>query len=160
LASVNYLERRNFIGYGIGLIGLSIGGAASIYAASLDSRINAVVTVGAFANPADVMRKQFHDRHIPYWPFVWMVLKVIQWRIGVDYSEIAPVNNIAKADARFLIIHGEKDAVVPLEQAHQLIQAANAEKSTLITYKNKAHSNCHFEKGFWKTVDKFIELPE
>jgi len=155
-ASIDFLAARNALRHGIGLMGLSIGGAASIYAASQDTRIDAVVTVGAFANSGDVMRKQFRDRHIPYWPFVWLLFKVVEWKIGTTFSEIAPENNIAKARARFLIIHGEKDTVVPIEQAHKLIKAANDNKAKLITYKSKGHSNCHFEKGFWETVDDFF----
>lgn len=155
-ASVDFLENRKATQNGVGLIGLSIGGGASIYAAAHDPRIDSVITVGAFANPAHVMRKQLADRHIPYYPFVWLLFKFIELRIGAKFSEIAPANNVAKAKARFLFIHGKKDNVVPLEQGKLLIKSANPGKSKLIVYETKAHSNCHFEKGFWETIDDFF----
>jgi pimeloyl-ACP methyl ester carboxylesterase len=155
-ASVDFLENRKATQNGVGLIGLSIGGGAAIYAAAHDSRIDSVVTVGAFANPAEVMRKQLADRHIPYIPFVWLLFKFIELRIGAKFSNIAPVNNVAKAKARFLFVHGKKDTVVPLEQGEQLIKAANPKNAKLIVYQTKAHSNCHFAKGFWETVDDFF----
>ena len=157
MASVDFLESKKATTNGVGLIGLSIGGGASIYAAAHDPRIDSVVTVGAFANPAHVMRKQLADRHIPYYPFVWLLFKFIELRIGAKFSVIAPVNNVANAKARFLFIHGKKDNVVPLEQGKLLIKAANPEKSKLIVYETKAHSNCHFEKGFWETLDEFFK---
>jgi pimeloyl-ACP methyl ester carboxylesterase len=157
LASVDYLQKHENITNGIGVIGLSIGGAASVYAAAHDNRIKAVVTVGAFADPVEIMRREMTRRHIPYFPFVWMLFKVIQWKTGKRFSEIAPVNNIARARARFLIIHGDKDEVVPPEQAYKLINAAGPQKAKPVIIKNRRHSDCHLEKGFWEIIDNFFK---
>ena len=46
-----------------------MGGAASIYTASLDKRVKAVVTVGAFSHPEKVMGLEFKKHKIPYYPF-------------------------------------------------------------------------------------------
>jgi len=136
------------------LIGLSIGGASSILAASRDERIRKVVTVGAFAHPLDVMRKQISDRHIPYIPFIWLFFRFVKWRTGLDFDAIAPVNNIAKSKADFLLIQGKDDKIVPLEQAHKL-KAAMPE-AELWVIPDRGHSNCHLENGFWEKVGDFL----
>ncbi|MCD6090659.1 MAG: alpha/beta hydrolase [Bacteroidales bacterium] len=148
------LSNEKQINKEISLIGLSIGGASSILAASRDERIRKVVTVGAFAHPLVVMRKQLSDRHIPYIPFTWLFFKFMKWRIGLDFNAIAPVNNIKKAKADFLLIHGVNDKIVPLEQAFQLKEAQP--KVELWKIPNRGHSNCHLEPGFWDKISDFL----
>jgi len=138
----------------ISLIGLSIGGASSILAASRNENIRKVVTVGGFAHPLEVMRKQMKDRYIPYFPFTWLFFKFVKRRTGLNFEEIAPVNNIAKSKADFLLIHGTKDKVVPLEQAQQLKKAQP--KAELWEIPGRGHSNCHLEKGFWDKISSFL----
>ena len=138
-----------------GLIGLSIGGAASIYAAAHDDRIKAVISVGAFAEPQAVMKKQLTDRHIPT-PIIWASLKYAQYKVGFKFSDIAPVNHIQNAEADILLIHGEKDVTVPVEQGEKLYANGRKGKVELWRLPNKGHSDCHFEDGYWEKVTGFI----
>lgn len=156
-ASVDFLEHHPCVNHDkLGVIGLSIGGAASIYASSLDKRIKKVITVGAFACPDEVMALQFTKRHIPYFPFVWILFKYVEFRIGMRLNEIAPVNNISKSTAEFLLIHGTEDKTVPYEQAEKLILEANPNKTNLLTLKGRGHSDCHKHPGFWEKVEEFL----
>ncbi len=114
MASINFLEKKPECNIeDLGLIGLSMGGAASIYAAAKDNRISKVVTVGAFADPAKVMKQEFRKKHIPYFPVIWMFFRFVQYKIGVSFNVIAPINNIGKVNANVLLVHGEQDDVVP-----------------------------------------------
>ena len=122
IAALDYLENSLIQKGGkIGVIGLSMGGSATIYAAATDKRINPIVTVGAFAHPADVMKLEMKKRHIPYFPFVWLFLKIAEYKIGFRFNDIAPVNNIHKVDAKILLIHGRLDETTPFEHAEKLI---------------------------------------
>ncbi len=104
IAALDYLENSLIQKGGkVGVIGLSMGGSATIYAAATDKRINPIVTVGAFAHPADVMKLEMKKRHIPYFPFVWLFLKIAEYKIGFRFNDIAPVNNIHKVDAKILL---------------------------------------------------------
>jgi len=141
----------------IGLLGLSIGGAASIYAASLDKRIKSVVTGGAFAHPTKVMEIEFKKRKIPYYPFIWLIFKYMEFRIGAKFDDIAPSNNIIKSDASIFLIHGIDDATVPLEQADELYQAGNPDKVKLWKVEGKGHSNCNHHPEFWVKVLDFYK---
>ncbi len=141
----------------VGVVGLSVGGSAAIYAASQDARIRSVMTVGAFAHPGDVIRADFHKRGIPAFPMAWIICKHIELRIGRRLDRIAPVNNIGKASAHILLIHGEEDVVIPVEQAHKLQRAAQPVPVQLWLLPGKGHSDCHLHPPFWDKVDEFFQ---
>ncbi|MCF7823285.1 MAG: alpha/beta fold hydrolase [Candidatus Marinimicrobia bacterium] len=155
-SAVDYVKTRSIDLDRIGVIGLSIGGAGSIYAASLEPAIKAVATVGAPAHPVDVMRRDFQKKHFPA-IFIWYVLRMIESRIGISYEEFAPVNNIARARAAFLIIHGEMDKVVLPSQGEKLKQAARENQCECWSIPNYGHSNCHHHKDFWERVHRFFQ---
>ncbi len=155
MAAVDFVQSKKETRQKIGLIGLSIGGAASVYAAAHDPRIEAVVTVGAFARSEDVMKQNFLNKPLLK-PFTPLLFKILELKLKTKLQDIAPENNIAQAQAQFLIIHGEKDDVVPVEQAKRLYAAAQPGKATLRLFKDKSHSNCHFEPGFWELPDQFF----
>lgn len=141
----------------VGVLGLSIGGAASIYAAALDNRIKSVVTGGAFAHPTKVMEIEFKKRKIPYYPFIWFIFKYMEFRIGAKFDNIAPSNNIAKSDANFFLIHGINDTTVPIEQADELHKAGQPDKVQLWKVKDKSHSDCNHHPEFWGKVLDFYK---
>jgi len=141
-----------------GVVGLSVGGSAAIYAASQDARIRSVVTVGAFAHPGEVIRTDFRKRGIPAFPLAWLICKHIELRIGHRLDRIAPVHNIAKSEAHMLLIHGEEDAVIPVEQAKKLHRAADPERVRLWLLPGKGHSDCHLHPEFWRRVGQFLKI--
>lgn len=157
-AAIDYSEKLpNVDTRRIGVLGLSIGGAASLYAASLDNRIKSVVTLGAFSHPKKVMGDEFKKKKIPYFPFIWLVFKYMEFRIGAKFNDIAPLNNIAKSDASIFLIHGIGDATVPIEQAHELFSAGNPEKVKLWKVEGKGHSDCNNHPEFWEKVLGFYK---
>lgn len=157
-AAIDYSEKLpNVDTNRIGVLGLSIGGAASVYAASLDSRIKSVVTIGAFSHPKMVMGDEFKKRKIPYFPFVWFIFKYMELRIGAKFNDIAPINNIAKSDASIFLIHGVDDTTVPIVQADELFQAGNPDKVKLWKVEGKGHSDCNHHPDFWNKVLDFYK---
>lgn len=141
----------------IGVLGLSIGGAATIYAAALDKRIKSVVTIGAFSHPKKVMELEFKKRKIPYFPFVWIIFKYMEFRIGAKFDEIAPTKNIAKSSANIFLIHGVDDITVPIEQADELMTAGNPNKVKLWKIEGKGHSDGNHHPEFWPKVLDFYK---
>ena len=155
-ASIDFIENQPTAQKdNIFLIGLSIGGAASIYAAAHDARVKKIVTIGAPSNPADVMALHIRKKHIPQ-PVIWLAFEFLQYKIGKRFSEIAAVQNIFKTDAKVLLIHGTDDKVVPFSQAELLMQASKEGQSQLWAIAGKGHSNCHYEKGFWDKILAFF----
>ncbi len=159
-ASIDFIEQRPSTEKGnVFLIGLSIGGAASIYAAAADSRIKKIITIGAPSNPADVMATHIRKKHIPL-PVIWLAFKFIEYRIGKSFTELSACKNIWKTQARVLLIHGNDDKVVPFSQAEKILQTANPGQAEIWAIKGKGHSNCHYENGFWDRVVDFLSSNE
>ena len=155
-AAAQYVGTRDIDATSIGVIGLSIGGAGSTYAAAIEPVIKAVVTVGAPAHPVDVMKHEFRKHRLPG-IISWLLLKQIELKIGVKYVEFAPVHNIAKAEAAFLVIHGEDDKVVLPSQGKKLSAAARPGQCDYWSIPGRSHSNCHHEPGFWDKLDGFFK---
>ena len=155
-ASIDFIETKPTTEKdNVYLIGLSIGGAASIYAAGADSRIKKIVTIGAPSNPAQVMTMHMRKKHIPK-PIIWSAFKIMEFRIGKSFKEISACNNISKTKAKVLLIHGTNDKVVPFLQANLILNAANKGQTELWAIKGKGHSNCHYETGFWDRIIEFL----
>lgn len=157
IASINFVIAKTPVtNPDFGIIGLSIGGGASIYAAAHDDRIKSVVTVGAFANPHDIMRDQMASNHIPYRPFGKLLFMYLENRVGFKFQDISPEKHIHKSDAKFLLIHGEDDKTIPLSHVTRLEKSGK--KGNILSWKipGKGHSDCHFEPGYWERITQFI----
>lgn len=156
-ASLTFAEKNGWInGDKIGLLGLSIGGAAAIHAAAHNKRIKAVITVGAFAEPQTIITKQLAKRYVPA-PVIWASIKYIQAKAGIRFSDIAPLNHIQHVEADILLIHGEKDVTVPLAQGEKLYKKGKDGKVVFWKLPEKGHSDCHFENGYWEKVIDFMK---
>lgn len=140
----------------IGALGLSVGGGGVINAAGWDDQIRSIITIGAISHPKAVMKFEFHKRHIPDF-LASLLFGYMRRQYGLDFDAIAPVNNIRKSQAEFLLIHGEQDETVPVEQARALFEAGNPEKTHLWVIPEKGHSNCHTYPQFFDKVREFLE---
>jgi len=140
----------------IGVIGLSVGGSAAIHAAVSSNRITSVVTIGAFANPVDIMKHQFQKKHIPFSPLMWLPMKYFQLKMGAKFKQIAPVNIIKNTKANIFLIHGSNDKIVPVEHGEKLKNAANSKTTKIWVVPGKGHANCNNHPDFWSKVNLFI----
>ena len=141
----------------IGVIGHSIGGGAAINAASQNEHIQAVVGVGAFSHPIQVMKKELNARFIPFYPFAWLFFKYWGKRANLDYEKIAPVNNMPEVMGRILLIHSQDDKIVPISQARDLLNSANSGKTEFWEIQGTGHSDYSSHPQFWDRLIKFLE---
>jgi pimeloyl-ACP methyl ester carboxylesterase len=134
----------------IGVIGHSVGAAAAILAASRNPDIDAVVAVSSFAHPEELMW-----RAIPYpAPVKWTMLRMIQQMIGVSFDDIAPRNRIADIQAPVLLIHGEDDDVIPVDDAFSIHE--NLPSCRLIIVPNGKHSDLEAFEPYFDDVNEFL----
>jgi len=153
-AALDEAERRGAQPDRLGVLGLSVGGAAALHAAAHDSRIRAVVTVGAFADPGDLMRDELKAKGVPAL-LVPAVLRYAEHSIGARLEEIAPEHQIAAIAAPVLLIHGEDDATVPVEHARRLA-AAGGGTVRLLMLPDRGHSDCNRDPRFWPEVTAML----
>ena len=135
----------------IGVIGHSGGAAATIYAASLDQRIDAVVAVAAFAHAAEMMRRNF-----PFpAPVTWALLQVVERMIGHDYDEFAPRSRIGDVRVPVMLVHGDADTVIPLSDSLDL--HARLDGSELVVVPNGTHADLESYVPFFPTIEAFLQ---
>ncbi len=137
------------------VIGLSIGGSAALHAAAVDDRLGPVVTVGAFAHPRDAMIALGFGRFI-FAPLAPLLFAFMERRVGARFDELAPEAHISRVRYPCLLVHGEKDAVVPPDHGRRLL-AASQGRAQLWLLTERGHSDVHLEPGFAETVLSFLQ---
>ncbi|MEW5868870.1 MAG: alpha/beta fold hydrolase [Chloroflexota bacterium] len=118
----------------IGLLGHSMGGSTALMAAAQIPQVRAVVSESAYASLEQNIRENLdHLLGLPPFPFAPLVIFWGQQETGLDISQANPVDQISTISPRpVLIIHGEQDSTILVENAHQLYQAARQPKELWI----------------------------
>jgi dipeptidyl aminopeptidase/acylaminoacyl peptidase len=154
-AAVAYLSARSDVDTAsIAVLGLSIGGSAAIHAAAHEPRIRAVVTVGSFAHPRDAML-QMGLGSVLLAPAMPLTFRFIEWRVGVRLDELAPERHISRVAASLLLIHGQNDSIVPIENLDRLLRASDG-KAEAWRIAGRGHSDPHLEPGFAEHLRAFL----
>jgi fermentation-respiration switch protein FrsA (DUF1100 family) len=132
LASIEEVEKSRLC-----LLGSSGGAAVSVYVAANDPRVFSLVT---FACPAEfgfLTDKQRARATIDHFRSIGVIRdadfppSVDEWLDG--FSTVLPLRWIHRISPRpLLLIHGDKDALVPVEHAHKLYEKAGEPKELVI----------------------------
>lgn len=116
-AGLDWLEKDPRV-TSVALFGHSAGASASIIAASRRPEVAAVISVSGVADPRTVPWGRFPD-HLRD-----LFMRYMRARTGRDLEEILPLARARRIQAPILVLHGDRDATVPVEQAHLLAEAA------------------------------------
>jgi dipeptidyl aminopeptidase/acylaminoacyl peptidase len=138
MAAIDYLAGMKEVDKSrLCLLGSSAGAAISVYVAANDPRVSSLVT---FACPAEFSfltdRKRAiatidHFRSIGVIKDTSFPPSIDDWLAG--FGAISPLKWIDKVAPRsLLLIHGEKDDLVPVEHAHKLFEKAGEPKKLVI----------------------------
>lgn len=131
-AAINWLKTRPEVVPGkIAVIGHSVGAAATLLSASRRHDLSGVISLAAFAHPADMMRRWLATKGLPYFPLGWYVLHYVQHVIGHRFDTIAPLNTLPQITCPVLLVHGADDSTVPVADAHALFARRPAERVQL-----------------------------
>ncbi len=142
--SVGYLERLDVVGavhwvreqagpIPIGLLGISMGAAAVILAAAECREVAAVVADSPFARLRTPVRFAIAARGYPRAlapVLAWAVELVAGWRLGMRHrTRLDPIDVVAGIAPRpLLLIHGQADELIPVEESHALWHLAGEPK--------------------------------
>ncbi|HOI66664.1 MAG TPA: alpha/beta fold hydrolase [Thiomonas arsenitoxydans] len=130
----------------IALLGHSVGAGAVLLAATWRPQIAAVVSLAAFAHPADMMQRWMAEQNLPDAVIGPYILQYVQRTIGYRFDAIAPLTNLPQLRCPVLLMHGEHDTTVPVEDAHRLLAAAARDSVQL-----------HIGPGGHDSMDAFLE---
>lgn len=118
------------------LVGHSVGAGACLYVASQDHEVAAVVSLASMADPRVFMTERLR-RRLPA-PMIGAVLRYVQHTIGYRFAEFVPVHTIGRVRAPVLLVHGEADMTVPVDDA-RLLHSLSEQHSTLLVLPGADH---------------------
>lgn len=123
-AAMRYLVTERANAERIVVFGQSLGAATAIYYTAHSKhkdRIRALVAESAFASHRDIAREKLAGFWLT-WPFQWIPLLTM----SDAYSPLAAIGQIYPIP--ILLIHGEKDAIIPVAHSARLYAAAREPK--------------------------------
>lgn len=129
----------------VGCHGVSMGAVIAVQAAARMSRIRAVVADSPYADLGKVVaRVQWLTYHIPRMPVGQMILWAAQLRLGGRGGLPGPLEDAAKMAPRgLLVIHGERDVTIPVQEAVRLFEAAGTPKQLWVV-PGAEHAACFY----------------
>ncbi|MBB4266987.1 alpha/beta hydrolase family protein [Roseospira visakhapatnamensis] len=110
----------------LAVLGHSVGAGAALLTGSRRRDLAAVISLAAFAHPEEVMRRTLTAWRVPYRPLGWATNRYVERVIGHRFRKIAPLRTVTRQHAPVLLMHGARDAVVPIEDMERLRDAAVA----------------------------------
>jgi dipeptidyl aminopeptidase/acylaminoacyl peptidase len=116
----------------LALMGHSVGAAAALLCAARRTDVRAVVSLGAFAHPADVMTSWLGTWRIPQRVLGDWVLAHVQKVIGARFDDIAPISSVRRVNCPILLVHGVNDDTVPFADALRILAASGRSDDALM----------------------------
>ncbi len=142
----------------VGLHGESMGGAASILAASEDNRVSFVVSDCSFSDLFKEI-KYFAKKEFKYFlpPFLYIASFINLLRTGHTYQKVSPIKALSKLNIPILFIHGENDLITPCCNSVLMHQKYQGKKELFIT-KNTGHAESvhNHKKDYYMRIKKFL----
>jgi len=160
IGAVQYLKQRPEVDPArIGVIGFSMGAAATIQAAARCPDIAAVVADSAYATFVDAAKYSFSlVTRMPHFPVAPIALQCAKWMIHVDAEQLRPIDVIGRIAPRpILLTHGMLDEIVPVRHAYTLFKAAEEPKELWIV-PGAHHVGARDEDpdGYFLKVEQFL----
>jgi len=132
LASLDEVDKSRLC-----LLGSSAGATVSVYVAANDPRVSSVVTFACPANFGFLANKQQVNSLLDHFRSIGLIRdadfppSVDEWLEG--FSTVSPLRWIGRISPHpILLIHGEKDDLVPVEHAYKLYERAGKPKELVI----------------------------
>lgn len=149
---ISALEEQHLIAGRLGILGISYGGAVAIQTAAIDTRVEAVATLGAFSSLRDVV-PPFGQRLVTrrLGKLAWWVLRgtipdviaAAGRAADFDPDQANPRQAIAHTRAAVLLMHGGSDSYVPPAHAEALFDAAGG-PARLVMVRGATHLGLFF----------------
>jgi len=145
LGAVDFLVERGFAPSQIGMLGISLGGAAVIGAAVEEAAIGAVVVDSIFADIKRLIHPKWKaESGLPLF-FLPGVFLMWQLLIGFDLRQVNPVDDLAKIPPRpILVLHSQTDEKVDVAHAYAIKEAVPEVK--MVIFEDSEHAELFRDK--------------
>lgn len=137
LAAIEFLkDEKKFTK--IGAIGFSMGGAAILMSESKD--LDAIVVDSTYATMDLILERLYaFFPGILKSPFVGLTKFYGLLFFKINANEVSPLNSIKEFESPILLIHGEKDSQIPVENTRLLYENSNKNRTELWIVPNADH---------------------
>lgn len=157
LGAADWLQARGFGPGRVGVLGVSMGAAAAIGAASEDPAIGALVADCSYAEIYPLMQQHWGEASGLPDAFLPSTLFVGRFIVGHDLTQARPADEIGDVAAPTLIIHGAADAFTPVANGRQLAAAAPQAEYWEVPGAGHAGSYLADPAGYAERVAAFFE---
>jgi len=137
------------------LLGHSLGGATVLYKGVHFPDPAGIISIASFADLQKILGDGFLRKHFPR-SMLPIVFRYIEWSIGYRIDDLSPLDNINKIRCPVLLLHGERDNLVPVAALSHLQEAAQSQfvKSKII--KSADHSSLLEDRVTFRSIHNFI----
>ncbi len=120
--------------------GVSMGAAMAIMLTALDipKNLKFMVLDSGYTRFKGTLRHTFRSKYLSIFLPGLSLITYFQHRYFL--SQLRPIKAMRKNEVPFLIIHGEKDQLVPLKMAKDLLKAAKTDRKELLIVKDARHA--------------------
>ena len=141
--------------------GQSMGAAAALMMSgeTLPENVKAVISDCAYTDAYSMFANKVTEWfHLPAFPIVDTASLLLQLRGGYDLKDASAINAVQKSSIPTLFIHGGQDAMIPVQMAKDLYNAAACEKQLLIVEgAGHAQSQDKNPERYYNAIKKFLE---
>jgi len=123
-AVMAWASRQGFDPEHVGWLGYSMGASTLLMEAAQNPNIRVAVVDSPYGNLPELLKKQLTKHsHLPSW-FNPGILLAAQMAYGVRTNDLVPTRSALRWGNRpLMLIHGEADSIVPVQQARALARA-------------------------------------
>ena len=144
----------------IGLHGQSMGGATVLmYGGNYTEKIDFVIADCAYSNGKEILRYQFKQSDVPFFPMYNIIKRECRKKCGFDMDKISPIDAIKDKDIPVLFVHGTGDNVVPLTMSEEMFKVKKGNKNKLLIIPDAIHVGAYSKdkEAYVKAIREFIE---
>ncbi|WP_223806164.1 alpha/beta hydrolase [Marichromatium sp. AB32] len=141
----------------LALLGHSVGAGATLFYAADNPLPDAVISIAAFADPAEVTEGYLRTLRLPRW-LARLATRHVEWRIGHRFAEIAPLHTAARIGCPLLLVHGTADTSVSPRDARRILERAPTGRARLYEVPGAGHDSVeHIERHVGALIDFLAE---
>ena len=140
------------------LIGISMGGATVLTASDYLSKKDKVIADSPYSSTKDILQETLKKMKLnPKLVYPFVRLSAILFA-HFDPNKLDVNNNVKNSAAKFLIIHGDNDSMVP-HKFSQRVYEANEEKVTYVIFPGAEHGLSYIvdKNRYQRVVNDFLD---
>ena len=138
------------------VVGHSVGAAAVLLAAAKELKADIFIAIASFVHPKLMMQRHLSKlQAVP--GLVKGISSYVQWVIGHKFDDIAPSTSVTKIKVPTLLVHGDADKVIPLDDHHMLCNVAKKEHIECLQIPDADHDSIDKIEQHFSSINEFIE---